>query len=231
MKKDIEWLKEKVDDLQIYSNPDVPKDRNDLYTQYVEGVNDAVRQVKVLVGELDEPEVLSWEWIDEYSYIIEEYWGVADMMSEPQYVVSVENLQNLLVPKQEKVEVPRFVADILKSKTFDSLSTAFIELFSANAGHYYGEDVCKWIVSNEEAFARAWLDGYEVEKEQKYYVLDTEDIPMLVKSYGDVNRANTHLSIHEKGRNTEHYQLTEQEIKGYDPRYMTFAKPVEESGE
>lgn len=28
----------------------------------------------------------------------------------------------------------------------------------------------KWIDDNEETFAHAWLDGYEVEKEQLYYV-------------------------------------------------------------
>lgn len=158
VKKNIEWLKEKV-------QKRIDKLPGTYSGLYIEGSRDAYHLALKDIDQLDEPEVLSQEWIDECSYNIEEYWQVADMMDGPQYAVSVENLQNLLVPKQEKVEVPRFVADILEENTFADLPTAFEELFSANAGHYYGEDVCKWIVSNEEAFARAWLDGYEVTEE------------------------------------------------------------------
>ena len=68
----------------------------------------------------------------------------------------------------QKVQVPQFVAD-------------FIEFKKEYDFHVYGamrviEDHCDKRVSewfyekNVETFARAWLDGYEVEKEPKYTV-------------------------------------------------------------
>lgn len=130
----------------------------------------------------------------------------------------------------EKPVIPNFVADILEENTFEDLPTAFEELFSANAGHYYGGDVCKWVESNEETFARAWLDGYTVE-EKKYYVLDKEDDTLLKKSRvgkGVAKSVGTNIYSAKKWKDEEKYQLTEQEIKYYDPRYMAFAEPVEE---
>lgn len=68
----------------------------------------------------------------------------------------------------QKVQVPQFVAD-------------YIEFKKEYDFHVYGamrviEDHCDKRVSewfyekNVETFARAWLDGYEVEKEPKYTV-------------------------------------------------------------
>lgn len=68
----------------------------------------------------------------------------------------------------EKVKVPQFVAD-------------YIEFKKENNFHVYGamrviEDhydkrVPEWFYDkNIETFARAWLDGYEVEKEKRYLV-------------------------------------------------------------
>ena len=191
-------------------------------------------------------------------------------------VVPVDDLQNLLVPKQEITEeqvmdwldkndfydhitaetvleravdkgelryygtkysvietptIPKYVAEFLELVRSDVSLMLILEVASTRRERSKWEKEYDWISENDEVFARAWLDGYEVEEEQKYYVLDTEDIPMLVRTYGVVNRANTHLSIHEKGRNTEHYELTEQEIKDYDHRYMVFAEPVVEEME
>lgn len=47
------------------------------------------------LGQLDEPEVLSQDWIDEHEYI---------RMDPDNPFVYVEDLQNLLVPKQEIAE-------------------------------------------------------------------------------------------------------------------------------
>ena len=66
--------------------------------------------------------------------------------------------------KQEKVVVPQFVADWIKvAKPVYSLSGAMV---------YGSPGVNKWLESwdNQETFARAWLDGYEVEKEKRYLV-------------------------------------------------------------
>ena len=54
-----------------------------------------LREVLQKLGHLDEPEVLSEEWIDENEEQEEMYGS---------YGVPVEKLQNLLVPKQDKPE-------------------------------------------------------------------------------------------------------------------------------
>lgn len=52
--------------------------------------------VKRKIDQLDEPEVLSQEWIDEYKAYAREY--------NIGHYIQVEHLQNLLVPKQEELE-------------------------------------------------------------------------------------------------------------------------------
>ena len=54
-----------------------------------------LREVLQKLGHLDEPEVLSQEWIDEHKYFAEEKIG-------EDAVVKARDLRNLLVPKQER---------------------------------------------------------------------------------------------------------------------------------
>ena len=74
--------------------------------------------------------------------------------------------------EREKVTVPQFVADwIKKIKKELSMREAMSQ---GHAPH----EVDSWLREmdqdgaclNQELFARAWLDGYEVEKEKRYYV-------------------------------------------------------------
>ena len=69
--------------------------------------------------------------------------------------------------------------------------------------------------------------GEEVKEEQRYYILDSDDIPLLERVGNRIHRATTELSIHEKGRDDTRFKLTEQEIKKYDERFLLFAVPVE----
>lgn len=71
----------------------------------------------------------------------------------------------------EKVTIPHFVADWLKlSKSIGR------SLFGAMRVFEKDDDVEKWLQwsENQELFARAWLDGYEVEKEERYTVVMKE---------------------------------------------------------
>ena len=67
--------------------------------------------------------------------------------------------------EQEKATIPKFVADwIEECKAKEKrLLTALL---------YTPEKVNSWVDNseNQELFARAWLDGYEVEKDKKYIV-------------------------------------------------------------
>jgi len=65
----------------------------------------------------------------------------------------------------EKVKVPPFVADWIEEKRDMGWKLTKMVL-QANLNEQYW----RWVVDNQETFARAWLDGYEVEKEKRYYV-------------------------------------------------------------
>lgn len=70
--------------------------------------------------------------------------------------------------EHEKVTVPQFVAEYIEfKKTYD------FHVYGAmrEIENHYDKRVSEWFYEgNIETFARAWLDGYEVEKEPKYTV-------------------------------------------------------------
>lgn len=78
-----------------------------------------------------------------------------------------------------QVKVPQFIADKIEyCKQTDGYS-----LFHAMDYCYNFNDCAEWLESNEDKFARAWLDGYEVEKEKRYRVnlkRNSEEIDYLV---------------------------------------------------
>ena len=98
--------------------------------------------------------------------------GVKDYIEREEVLKLVEQLD-----EPEKVKVPQFVADWIEY--FKKYSGS---LYGSTAPYsYYGHaitddfvgDVKKtlgWIRNNSETYARAWLDGYEVDKEPKYLV-------------------------------------------------------------
>ena len=85
----------------------------------------------------------------------------------------LEDLRQLDEP--QKVQVPQFVADwINKCKVFEHLVSLSFALNPVSWEENRLSDECiDWLksTSNQELFARAWLDGYTVEKE-KYYKIE-----------------------------------------------------------
>lgn len=65
----------------------------------------------------------------------------------------------------QPVKVPQFVADWIEEKRDMGWKLAQM-LLQAGLNEQYG----RWVVDNQELFARAWLDGYEVEEEKRYTV-------------------------------------------------------------
>lgn len=113
--------------------------------------------------------------------------------------------------KPEKVKIPQMVAEWLKKNDLREETKGEQSIFDAvdNLAHdskngYYS-DVKRWIDENGDLFARAWLDGYEVEEEKRYIVkiknLDS-DVRVLKKRNrwyfgGDWDDArDTGLKIH-----------------------------------
>lgn len=84
----------------------------------------------------------------------------------------ISDLKRLDEP--EKVKVPQFVADWIE-KCKNNFGFNLKSAMNINTILHYSDDCHKmidWIKvnSNQETFARAWLDGYEVEEEKRYFV-------------------------------------------------------------
>lgn len=96
--------------------------------------------------------------------LIKEYEGACFAMVTVSSVL--EDLKQLDEP--QKVEVPQFVADwIEECKNDDFHLFGAMEAISLNQkklDYWFRED------DNMELFARAWLDGYTIEKEKRYLV-------------------------------------------------------------
>lgn len=93
---------------------------------------------------------------------------------------SIEQLDKL-----EKIQIPQFVADWIANVKrngfkFRNTSGYYEEIAPSDDVYrvmYYifkegivGEKIKSWINENRDVFARAWLDGYKVEKEKQYLV-------------------------------------------------------------
>lgn len=129
-----------------------------------------------------------------------------------------------LIPLSPLPVIPQFVADwISEHKAFerDLLSTLDIE------NPAMPKSVFRWLcdnAENQELFACAWLDGYEVEQEPLYYVRFLDGgLGFLNVYFNGVRLLNCHLGS--EGYKTK---FTESEIKELDERYWAFKVPVEE---
>ncbi|EGO8446472.1 hypothetical protein CUS06_09270 [Enterococcus faecalis] len=129
----------------------------------------------------------------------------------------------------KKVVVPKFAAEWIElckglectlycSATSKLRDTMHIEK---------AKEVSDWLdtFENHELFAHAWLDGYEVEKEQLYKVVI--DHKYLVQLFS--GRTDARLVEYEELTNWHDsaYKLTESVIKSIDERYWPFAVKVE----
>lgn len=141
------------------------------------------------------------------------------------------------INEPQKVVVPKFVAEWIeycKSNkltllgAFDQVSEHGIGLANTFTGEVWkGID---WAKRNQDTFARAWLDGYTVEKE-KLYTVEIPD-PNSYCNYTFLSRndngicidSNNHISWKWKKKN----HFTEAEIKQDFEWLWQFAKEVDE---
>ena len=85
-----------------------------------------------------------------------------------------------LLDEPQKVTVPQFVADWIEECKNDDFhlfgAMEEMSLHQKKLDYWFRED------DNVELFARAWLDGYEVEKEKRYEVKITASDQYLVNA-------------------------------------------------
>ena len=96
--------------------------------------------------------------------LIEDYKRISNFCETILVNKVIHELEQL--DKPERVQIPQFIADWIeacKENNIISLTGAF---------EYAKGEVETWLSSweNQEFFARAWLDGYEVEEEKRYYI-------------------------------------------------------------
>lgn len=110
--------------------------------------------------------------------LIEKIEGLNKLYGEKFYI-ALDDVLDLVkqLDEPEKVTIPQFVADWLKENDLREETLGEQSIFDAvdNLAHgskngYYS-DVKRWIDENGDLFARAWLDGYTVEKEKKYKIV------------------------------------------------------------
>lgn len=106
----------------------------------------------------------------------------------------------------EKVTIPQLIAEKVKyCKETDGYS-----LFYAMDYCYNFKECADWLERNEEVFARAWLFGYEVEKEKRYRVKlksNSEEFDYLVNT--ERNGLRFYSTIYTQRREHTHKELEE----------------------
>ena len=146
----------------------------------------------------------------------------SEMISKKEVLNIVKQLDD-----PEKPVVPRCVADFISSeqRSCSALAEAIDNMEMRDEGEVTG-----WFYDNSEAFAKAWLYGYEVEKEKLYTVElpnpNAEERPILFKKRdGKVHIVFPSVPC---WRTVKNAQLTEAEIKRDFEWAWQFAEEVEE---
>lgn len=149
-----------------------------------------------------------------------------------QNVLPVSNF----LAEPEKPVVPQFVADWIKY--CKSTKLTFLGAFHPVSEHgirfadTLTDEIWKaidWARRNQETFARAWLDGYEIEKE-KLYTVEIPN-PNINKTCATVLKRNEDNTIQLcilglPDLSKSKFQLTESEIKKDFSWAWQFAKEV-----
>ncbi|WP_270996571.1 DUF1642 domain-containing protein [Listeria seeligeri] len=130
-----------------------------------------------------------------------------------------------LIPLTPLPVIPQFVADWIEKKKENG-----DDLLVALDKNWQGmkDSVRDWFDAEKERyelFARAWLDGYEVEQEPLYYIKVVDSrfgyIHLNLKTGDYTTSTNEEVFVFKT-------KFTESEIKELDERYWQFAVPVEE---
>lgn len=129
-----------------------------------------------------------------------------------------------VIQEREKVTIPKFVAEWIEECENNKyhLSVSIQKGIDSSS-----QELSRWLFgkNNQDTFARAWLDGYEIEKEPLYYV----KIPNVYHGYFGYSERFDNYSFYNKEDATEiRFELTEEEIKQNHEWAWKFAVPVEE---
>ena len=182
MKKDIKWLRDEI------WKQDIVMDKGYIYTD----------DLMSIINEVDEPEVLSQEWIDEYEYV----------GTDPNSAfVYVKDLQKLIAPKQGELETK--IHELIESYkqeegAYSNPENGWISGFIEDLKNLVEKEQKYYVMNEENELILGW--------NQSAYITPCIEGYEYMKYNGRENL----------------FQLTEQEIKDYDERYWAFAVEAEE---
>lgn len=123
--------------------------------------------VSDLFNQLEEPEVLSEYWIEQK--LIDTH--IDTLSGDIHVTFRLDDLQNIIVPKQKLPMIPRFVAEWIEEMKQDERPLYSVMSSLMNKTNH---EWAVWKSANKnfsEIVAQAWLDGFTVEEEPKYYAL------------------------------------------------------------
>jgi hypothetical protein len=149
------------------------------------------------------------------------------------------NEQQPQMNEPEKPTVPQYVEDWIEwckrnSVTLLGAMSPIDELGTAicNDKKVKSLDASKWATQNQETFAKAWLFGYEVEKEKLYTVElpnpNEPDSGHIVLHKDEHNKVYIDWHYEDDWKLLKSLKLTESEIKQDFDWAWPFAKEVEE---
>ena len=126
--------------------------------------------------------------------LIERMEGLKNLFGNKAEYIEIDTAIRLIseLDEPQKVQVPQFVADWIEyckenhltiTGAFEPVSEHGIGLAETFKGSAY--KCTRWALDNQNLFARAWLDGYEVEKEKRYRV----NVKNIRTRQGTLNRS------------------------------------------
>lgn len=167
-----------------------------------------------------------WEWKDRNTII--NVWSDFDLTADASVTCGTPQEEWVIISNQPKPVIPQYVADWIEicKRGGESLHTAL-------NGHEYSDiapgcysPMREWLTDNEhykereELFAKAWLDGYTVEKEQLYYVKLLDGY----NGYLKLNMINGRTFFSKRGAHSNYkIKFTKAEIKAINPAYWNEA--------
>ena len=169
-------------------------------------------------------------YIDPFSKRDVDFTGVAKKFTEgaqtlkewKEYAFLLED--KLKLQQQALPVVPECVGEFIDDAKGNLSLYGALSSISDNKNN----ELNNWVFreSHQNLFARAWLDGYTVEKPQLFYI----ELPNVygLKNKVSVSKVENGTIVEFSNGKNYALKLTEQEIKSIDESYWQFAVPVED---
>ena len=117
-----------------------------------------------MINELEEPQVTNEQ---AWNKIAETYPETAQNLR-----ITLDHAVYGHEAEPQKVKVPAFVAE--KMKRYKSALWMLSSEYFDTSSEVDSDELANWIDQNSEKFFRAWLDGYEVEEEPKWKIINDQ---------------------------------------------------------